>query len=193
MGRTMRVLWFGIAMGVILGWPPAASSAQEASQAFTATAALKTPSGAAATAPVTIVITRLTTDKEREAVVQALKQGGTAGAVTALKAMGDAGYIEVGDRRTPVKYAYARPLTGGRLITVIAPAPIVHVGAGIPDAKPKAGFDLALAVLEVKDGAGGGSGELVPAATVKVNATGGIEALDYGAEGVRLTNVQAKK
>ena len=193
MGQTMHVLRFGIVMGSILGWHPAASSAQGASQSFTATASLKTPSGGAVTAPVTIVITRLTTDAEREAVGQALKQGGTAGAVTSLKAMADAGYIEVGDRRTPLKYAYARPLTGGRLITVIAPAPIVHFGAGLPDAKPKAGFDLALAILEVKDGAGAGSGELVPAATVKVNETGGIQALDYGAEGVRLTNVQAKK
>jgi hypothetical protein len=192
MCRTMHVLRLAIVTGLMLGWYPAASSAQGQSQAFTATASLKTRAGAETTAPVTIVITRLSTDKERDAVVDALKQGGTTGAVKSLKAMADAGYIEVGERRTPLKYAYARPLSGGRLITVIAPAPIVHLGAGLPDAQPKAGFDLAVAILDVKD-AGGGSGELAPAATIKVDETGAIQTQDYGAETVRLTNVQAKK
>jgi hypothetical protein len=192
MCRTMRVVQLGIVTGLMLAWSPAPSSAQGQSQTFTATASLKTKAGAETTAPVTIVITRLTTDSERDAVVGALKKDGTPGVVKSLKAMGDAGYIEVGERRTPLKYAYARPMSGGRLITVIAAAPIVHLGAGLPDAKPKTGFDLALALLDVKD-AGSGTGELVPAATVKVNETGAIQTQDYGAETVRLTNVQAKK
>ena len=103
------------------------------------------------TAPVTIVVTRMTTDQERATVVDALKKGGTPAVVQALKALKDAGYIEVGERRTTVKYAYVRPLGGGRLITVIAPTPIAHLGSDLPDAKPKAGFDLALALLEVMD------------------------------------------
>ena len=192
MCRTMRVVQLGIVTGLMLAWSPAPSSAQGQSQTFTATASLKTKAGAETTAPVTIVITRLTTDSERDAVVGALKKDGTPGVVKSLKAMGDAGYIEVGERRTPLKYAYARPMSGGRLITVIAAAPIVHLGAGLPDAKPKTGFDLALALLDVKD-AGSGTGELVPAATVKVNETGAIQTQDYGAETVRLTNVQVKK
>ena len=191
MCRTMRVVQLGIVTGLMLAWYPA-PSAQGQSQTFTATASLKTKAGAEMTAPVTIVITRLTTDSERDAVVGALKKDGTPGVVKSLKAMGDAGYIEVGERRTPLKYAYARPMSGGQLITVIASAPIVHLGAGLPDAKPKTGFDLALALLDVKD-AGSGTGELVPAATVKVNETGAIQTQDYGAETVRLTNVQVKK
>ena len=192
MCRTMRVVQLGIVTWLMLAWYPAPSSAQGQSQTFTATASLKTKAGAEMTAPVTIVITRLSTDNERDAVVGALKKDGTPGVVKSLKAMGDAGYIEVGERRTPLKYAYARPMSGGRLITVIASAPIVHLGAGLPDAKPKTGFDLALAILDVKD-AGSGTGELVPAATVKVNETGAIQTQDYGAETVRLTNVQVKK
>ncbi len=176
---------------LLLGWSPAAGT-QGKGETFTATASLKTAAGAQVTAPVTVVITRMTTDTERDTVVAALKTGGTAGVVKALKAMGDAGYIEVGERRTPVKYAYVHPISGGRLITVIAPTPIVHLGAGLPEAKPKAGFDLSLALLEVKDG-GAADGELVPAATVKVNETGAIQTQDYGAETVRLTNVQVKK
>ena len=109
-----------------------------------------------------------------------------------LKGMADAGYIEIGDRRTPIKYAFVRPTDGGRLITVVAPTPILHVGAGVPDSQPKAGFDLALAALDVKT-AGAGSGELAPAATVKVNDSGALQTQDYGAETIRLTNIQVKK
>jgi hypothetical protein len=186
------MLRLAMAAALFLGCSPAASWAQAQAETFTATASLKTRTGAQTTAPVTIVLTRLTTDKERDTVVDSLKKGGTSGVVQSLKAMGDAGYIEVGGRRTPVKYAYVRPVGGDRLITVIAPAPIAYLGADLPEAKPKAGFDLALAILQVKDG-GAGFGELAPAATVRVNDTGAIQTQDYGAEAVRLTNVQAKK
>ena len=91
-----------------------------------------------------------------------------------------------------MKYAYVRAVSGGRIVTVVAPAPIVHLGAGLPEAKPKAGFDLALVLLEVKD-AGPGSGEFAPAATVKLTDTGAIQTQDYGAAVVLLTNVQFKK
>jgi hypothetical protein len=178
--------------GLLLGAIPASSWAQAKGETFTATASLKTKAGAAVTAPVTIVLIRETSDKERAAVVEALKTGGTAGAVKSLKAMPDAGYIEIGKVKTPVKYAYVRATSGGRLITVIAPTPIAHLGAGLPDAQPKAGFDLAMALLEVKDG-GAGAGELAPAATVKLTDTGAVQPQDYGAEVVKLTNVQAKK
>jgi hypothetical protein len=192
MSQTFHVLRPAILAVLLLGWSQAATWAQAQGETFTATASLKTKEGAQTTAPVTIVITRLTTDKERAAVAEALKKGGTPAVVQSLKAMDDAGYIEVGKRRTPLKYAYARPLGGGRLITVVAPTPIAFLGADLPEAKPKAGFDLALALLELKD-SGGGTGELAPAATIKLNETGAIQTEDYGTEAVRLTNVQAKK
>ena len=194
MCHTIHLLRLAFVAGVVVGWIPSPSllSAQARNETFTAIGSLKTRAGAQVTAPVTIVVTRLTTDTERDAVVAALKKGGTPGAMQALQAMGDAGFIEIGERRTPVKYAYVRPMSGGRLITVISPSPIAHLGAGLPDAPPQAGFDLALAILEVK-GDGAGTGELAPAATLKINDAGAIQTQDYGAEAVRLTNVQAKK
>jgi hypothetical protein len=183
---------------LLLGWGPAVSwaQAQGKNQArektFKATASVKTAGGAQLTAPVTVVVTRMTADAERASVADALKKGGTAAVVESLKAMPDAGYIEVGQHRTTLKYAYARPMSGGRLITVVAPTPIVHLGEGLPDAKPKAGFDLALAILEVKD-SGPGTGELAPAATVKFSETHGIQTQDYGAETVLLNDVQQVK
>ena len=189
MSHTIRALRPAIMTGLLLGWGPAGSWAQAQGETFKATASVKTAAGAQLTAPVTVVVSRMTTDAERATVGDALKKGGTAAVVQSLNAMGDAGYIEVGARRTTLKYAYARPVGGGRLITVVAPTPIAHLGEGLPDAKPKAGFDLALAILEVK-AAGPGTGELAPAATVKFSETHGIQTQDYGAETVLLNDVQ---
>jgi hypothetical protein len=178
--------------GLVIGGTAAASWAQ-GGETFTATATMKTRAGAQMTAPVTVVITKPTSDQERAAVIEALKKSGTAGVLESLKGMGDAGYIEVGERKTTIKFAYARPVGGGRLVTVVAPTPIAYLGAGLPEAKPKAGFDLSLAILEIKE-SGPGTGELVPAATVKFDPNGGgIQTQDYGAEHVLLSNVQTKK
>ena len=183
------VLGSALVGGLLLGWNPIALLAQVGT--FTATATVKSASGQL-TAPVTIVITRLTTDAERAKVTDALKKGGTAPVVQVLTGGPDVGYIEIGARKTALKYAYVRPTSGGRLVTVVAPTPIVHLGAGLPDAKPKAGFDLAIVVLDVKD-AGAGSGELAPAATIKVTEAGAIQTQDYGADVVMLTNVRVQE
>lgn len=189
-------------VGLVLASSPSTSAAQAQAQApapapakgetFVATASVKTEKGEV-TAPVTVVITRMTNEKERMTVTEALKKGATAGAVAALKALPDAGYIEVAGRKTTLKYAYSRPLGGGRLFTVAAPTPIVYLGANVPNAPSKAGFDVSLAFLEVKD-AGDGAGELVPAATVKINETGGLQTQDYaGSMIVRLNKIAVKK
>ena len=190
---TDKTRWLAAALVVpaLAGWIAPASRAQAPGETFVATASVRGPSGTQ-TAPVTIVLTRFTTDQERTTVVDALKSGGTPAVVERLKAMEDVGYIEVGERRSPLKYAYARAAGSGRLITVISPTPIAHLGAGLPDAKPKAGFDLALALLELPS-SGSGTGELAPAAKVKVTGAGAIETEDYGAEVVRLTDAHAKR
>jgi len=191
MGYTTYVSRLAVATALVVGGSYGAVVRAQG-ETFTATASAKTKAGAQVTAPVTIVVTRPTSDTERDTVVAALKSGGTAGAVKSLKAMADAGYIEVGKKKTPLKYAYARPTSGGRLLTVVTAAPIAHLGAGLPDSQPKQGFDLAVAILELKD-AGDGTGELAPAATVKVNDTGALQVQDYGAETVQLTKVQGQK
>ncbi len=189
---TSHVLWSAVVVGLLVGGGPFASPVVAQGETFVATASLKTPGGVSATAPVTVVVSRPTSEAERTTIVDALKKSGTAGVVQALKAMPDAGYIEVGGVRTTLKYAYVRPTTDGRLVTVIAPAPIVNLGAGLPKAQPKTGFDLALATLEVKN-TGDGSGELAPAAKVKVNDTGALQTEDYGSTAVMLANVRVKK
>ena len=191
MATSLRQLAIAMATTVIVAWCGFILGAQKAAETYVATASLRTAT-ATRTAPVTIVVTRQTTEQERAKVVEALRTGGTPGVATLLKAMADVGYIEIGGRRSGLKYAYGRTTDSGRLITVIAASPIVYLGADIPGAKPKAGFDLALALLDLP-GSGSGTGELAPAAKVKVTDAGAIQTEDYGADVVRLTDVRVKK
>jgi hypothetical protein len=167
-----------------------AGQAQAVAETYTATAAVKGPQGEV-TAPVVVVIERYTTDAERSKALEALKAGGTAALRQALETMPAIGHIEAGKRQSPLKYAYARPVGGGRLITVISDKPIAYLGEKLPNPKPKAGYDLAFALLNMP-ASGKGSGELGPAVKVRIDA-GAIVTEDYASEVVRLTDIERKK
>ena len=153
-------------------------AAQKAPETFTATASVEKGS-ARATAPVTLSITRYATDAERNAIRKAVSDGGTTGARKALSALSDAGFIQLGDRRTPIKFAAERPTAGGRLVTILTATPILFLGAGIPGSKPEARFEVAIALLDLKDGQNG-LGELAPAATIALDGGGAFVIEDYG-------------
>jgi hypothetical protein len=157
----------------------AAASAQTAPETFKATASVK-QGEASATAPAVVTITRYASPEERDAVVKAVREQGTAGARKVLAAMGDAGFIELGARRTAIKFAAVRPTGSGRLVTVVTAEPILHLGAGIPSARPRDGFDVAVALLDVND-SGQGTGELAPGARIALDAAGALRIEDYGA------------
>jgi hypothetical protein len=128
------------------------SPAWAQAETITATASVKNASGAATSAPLTVVVDRFATDAARELLAK----------------QRDAGTLQLGSQRVAVKYAYARNAGSGRLITVITAQPI-----GGPDAKPKPGFDLGLALLELT-ASGPGHGELSPAAKVRIDGQGAI-------------------
>jgi hypothetical protein len=169
----------------------AAQPAQAQPVTFTATASVKGPQGSAS-APVTITIVRFTSAAERDRLVPLVKANDRAATRKALAAAEDIGTIQVRDRRIPIKYAYARATGGGRMITVVTAEPILHLGGDAPGAKPKAGYDLALALL-VLDAADSGTGELAPAVTLMVNEAGSIVTHDYGTEVVRLVDVKKSR
>src|SRR5262249_39145014 len=145
----------------------------QASEIITATAHLKTAGGVGASAPVRIEIERFSTDAERDEVMAALKRGGTEAVQTLLSSRAQIGSVQVGGSNTAVQYAYARPAGANRLITVVTGAPIAFVGAGLPGAAPKTGYNLGLVLLEL-GGSKSGTGELAPAAKVRLNDTGPI-------------------
>ena len=165
--------------------------ARASGETFTATASVKSPSGSGSM-PVKIGIDRFVSETDRTTVMNLVKAGNGTATREALAKMASIGFIELGTKRTPVKYAYARSTGSGRLVTVLTAEPIFFVGGSKPDAKPKEGFDLALALL-VLDGNDKGDGELAPATKIKVDDKGAIVTEEYGREVVRLTNIAKVK
>lgn len=184
-----NAVWFAFAFGLL---PVLPATAQSAPETFTAAATLKTAAGASVTAPVVISITRWTTDAERSTAIAALKSGASAALKKALEATPESGTIQVGDQKAPLRFARAVDTSGGRLVTVVTSQPILHIGAGAPDAKPKAGYDLAFATFEVDSSGKGNAGDLAPAAKLKVDANDAIVVDDYGTEAVRLSGIAKK-
>jgi hypothetical protein len=188
MRMNMRACGIAAALAVAIG---VVETSARSVETFTATAAAKSPS-AAATAPVTIRIERYVSDADREKIMAVVKNHDGAATRKALAAMDDIGFIELGHTRTPIKYAYVRPSGDGRLITVVTAQPILFLGGAAPDAKPKEGFDLALALL-VLDARDTGEGELAPAAKVKMDEAGALVTDEYGREVIRLTKIAKAK
>jgi hypothetical protein len=178
----------GLLCAIVLG---SVSLAHAQTETFTAVAMVKGAAIGAGVANMTVTVNRLATDAERDALLAAVKQGGTAAARALLRGKADVGTLQLGSRPATIKYAYARSVGDGRLLTLITADPIVLLGAGLPEAKPAAGYDLGLVLLEVA-ASGPGKGELVPAAKVKIDAQGAVVTEDYSGETVQLTQILRK-
>jgi hypothetical protein len=165
--------------------------AQSPAETYAAEATVTTSEGAKASAPLTIVIDRWSTDDDRDTLIEAVRTGGSAAARHLLLARGAVGSIHLAGRQTAVKYAYARPTLGGRLITLVTSDPIRFVGGGVADAPPQAGYGLGVLILDV-DVLGAGQGEMAPAATVRIDTQNAVVTDDYGAEVVRLSKIARK-
>jgi hypothetical protein len=162
-----------------------------APETYTATATLKTAGGATMTAPVTITISRWTSDAERTTAMAALKKS-EAALKSALAAMPATGTIQVGGRTTPLHFARTLDTGGGKLVTVVATQPIAFLGAGMPEQKPKAGYEFAFATFEVDAKGKGSAGDLAPAAKLKLGPGDAVVIDDYGLDAVRLTAISLK-
>jgi hypothetical protein len=162
--------------------------AGQGAETYAAEARVKSAGGVSATAPVTVTLKSYSSDADRAALMSALKKGGTAEARSWLQKQHDVGTIQVGKQLTPIKYAYARSTGGGRLITVVTATPIVFIGAGLPESRPKSGYDLGLVMLDTL-ASRPGQGELVPATKIRLNADGAIATEDYSGDVVMLSNV----
>jgi hypothetical protein len=166
------------------------SSARAQGDTFTATAALKGSGGATASTPVTVSIRQYTSDGERNEMLAALKKG-MPEARAFLAKRKDLGSIQIGGRLTTIKYAYAHTTPAGRLIAVAAVVPIALPDTGAPNAQPRAGFDAGVIFLDLPATAPA-SGQLIPNASVGVDADGSIVAEDSSGDVVRLADVAKK-
>ncbi len=106
--------------------------------------------------------------------------------------MSPTGSIQIGaGKATPTRFTLERTTGDGRLLTILTDRPLVFLGAGLPGAKAKEGYDFGVIDLVV-DAKGGGSGTIAPAAKIKMNQ-GAFVVEDYGAETVQLTAVKKTK
>ena len=160
----------------------------EAGETFTGTASVKGPGGAAATAPITITVDRTLTQAETKTLVEAFTTGGASALRKALADVKPTGSVKLGGgAATPARLTIERTTDKGRLLTIVTDKPILFVGASVPEAKPKAGYDFAVLDLEV-DASGKGSGSLSPAAKIAVKG-GAFVVEDYSSEPIRLSSV----
>ena len=155
------------------------AAAQHGPETFNATASV-TRGEARASAPITITIHRYSSADDRAAVLAAVRDHGTTGARQTLSTLSDVGVIELGGRRTSIKFAVARPTASGRVVTLLTAEPLLFLGAGVPAAPPRDGYDVAVAILDARDD-GAGVGELAPAARIGLDAEGALLVHDYGA------------
>ena len=187
----MRGTADGLIVAISLAATFVVAALTQSSETFTATATVRHGTSSAS-ADVSVRVDRYATDAERSALLKTTRAGGSAAVRKALSERADAGYIQLGERRTPIKYAWKNSLADGHLVTVATAEPILFLGAGVPQAAAKTGFDVAIAILEVKN-SGPGGGELAPAAKLAVDETGAVRVEDYGATVVWLTKIVRAK
>jgi hypothetical protein len=170
----------------------AVTSAQSGAETFSATAGLKTAAGASASAPITITVTRKMAQAEADKLTSAFASGGAAALRKALTGVAPTGSIQIGSGKpTATRLTIERPSDKGRLLTIVTDTPLLFIGAGLPDAKPKQGFDFGIVDIMV-DAKGTGSGTMSPAAKVTVKQ--GVFVVDeYSGELIRLTDVKKVK
>jgi hypothetical protein len=168
------------------------ASTARGQQRETITALAELGDGAGAPAAVTITIDHFATDAERDALVNAVKKGGTPAARQMLRSREAAGTVQVGPNKAVVKHAFSRTVGAGRLITVITGEPIAMPGKTEPTAGGDSVYQLGMLLIEVPD-SGTSGGELLPAASVRVDEQGAI-VTEAGkpANVVRLRNVARK-
>jgi hypothetical protein len=172
----------------VLAQPPRNVGAPET---FSANAHVAQGSSGAAAATLQVQIQRYTPDADRTAVETALKTGGYAAFLTALRKAPEVGFVEMGGQKYPIRWARQTPSANGRTIVVVTDKPVFFVGGGQVDAKPRAGYDVAVLRIQVDD-VGLGSGTMAAAARVKPGGESGVQIDDYADAPIKLTTVVRK-
>jgi hypothetical protein len=165
----------GLVFGQQAGSPP---------ETFTASARAEGQDVSAA-ATVTIHIQRYTDERDVTAMQEALKLGGYPRLVPVLRKMPEVGYVELAQRKAVARWARQTPTDKGRTISIVTDRPIAFVGGAAVDAKPRAGYELAVVLLDV-DATGAGTGSLAAAARIRPGGPTGVQIDDYAEQPIKL-------
>jgi hypothetical protein len=175
-----------LAVPVLLG--AQASSKSTAPESFRANGQITGVAGGVASEMV-FQIDKYTTDADHAAMVKVLKDGGNAGFLAALKKAPKIGTLTIGGRATNIHWARTNAVDADhRRVVFVTDKPVYFAGAGAVDAKPTAGYDLAVVEFTI-DSVGLGSGTMAPAAKVKPGGPSGVEVEDYSGKRITLMTV----
>lgn len=191
MKRSRNLTAVTLLATVVAAPPLLAGMQQKAPETFTANLHVTGGSGGAGAATIVIDIKRYSADAERTAVETALKTGGFAGFVAALRKAPVVGTVSHGEKSWPIRWAREQAGPKGRAITLVTDQPIFFVGGGAADAKPRAGYEVALIQLQV-DSIGLGDGTMAAAARVRPGGESGVQVDDYADKPIKLVTVVRK-
>jgi hypothetical protein len=188
----VRTLVPAVLLALVAMSAPVFSQNPGAPETFTANLQATGATGGAAAATIDISVRRYTPEADRKAVEEALKTGGYAGFLAALRKAPEVGNVTVADRKWAIRWAREQP-SGKytRRIVVVTDQPIFFVGGGRTDAKPREGYEVAVIQFEV-DNAGMGKGSMAAAARVKPGGEAGVQIDDYADKPINLTTVVRK-
>jgi hypothetical protein len=178
---TARIPWAALLAITLTAWPALAQS-----ETFVAVAEIKSPGGESASVPVTIVVSSYATSNERRDLIAAMREGGPTAAHALLQKRDAVGMLQILGQQTPIRYAYAVDTGGSRLITLATAEPI-----RIANMKQERGYDVGFLLLELGS-SGSGTGQLVPAAKVHVDAEDAIVTEHASPDIVQLSKVTRK-
>jgi len=137
----------------------------------------------------TFQIDKYTTDADHAAMVKELKGGGHAAFLAALKKAPKIGTLTLGGRATEIHWARTAAVDADhRRVVFVTDKPVYFAGAGAVDAKPTAGYDLAVVEFTI-DSVGLGSGTMASAAKVKPGGPTGVDVEDYSGKRITLNTV----
>lgn len=188
----MRVQTFAAALLVASTVPlMGQSSVAGAPETFVVNAQAKGGGDTAAAAHFEIRVTSYTSDREQKVVTDALKSGGYAAFLTALRKAPEVGYVEIDGKKTTIRFARQTPVDKNRTVVLVTDKPLFFVGGASVDAKPRAGYEVALFELKM-DASGIGAGTMAAAARVKPGGETGVVVDDYADAPIRLTSIMRK-
>jgi hypothetical protein len=185
---TLIVLLLG---GSVWVGAQAGGATTSAPEIFSGTANAKNASGAIS-GTLEVRIRRYTPDFDRTTVETALRQGGYPGFLIALRNAPEVGQIVVGGGEPyAIRYAREKAAADGRTIVLVTDKPVFFLGGGRSDAKPRAGYEVAVLQIQL-NATGQGSGTMAGAARVRPDGDGGVLLDDYAEEPIGLTNITRK-
>ena len=186
--RSVIVLTTVLFLGASTGAGAQAARAATTPEVFSGTAQAKSASSAVS-GKLEVRVSRYTPDFDRKTVEDALRFGGYPKFLTTLRNAPEVGQLTLADGQ-PYAIRYAREKVEGaaRTIVVVTDRPVLFLGSSRADAKPRAGYEVAVVQIQV-DQAGRGKGTMAAAARVRPDGDGGVLLDDYAEALIAVTDV----